>query len=402
MPLPDLTPRRLAVKIKSAAERHVRRGHPWIYDESIVQLKQDGRAGDLAIIFDQKKNQLLAVGLYDPASPIRIKVLQVGKALRPDTAYWEQLVRKAHARRLPLLQTDTNSYRLIYGENDGLPGLIADVYDRVLVLKVYSAIWWPWLRELLPVLLKAANAECCVLRLSRLLQQSEDTYGLTDGQVIAGELPDPVVIFREHGLQFAANVVQGHKTGYFLDHRHNRRRVGELASDRSVLDVFSYAGGFTVHALAGGAREVTSLDISAQALSMAEENVALNGLQARHRTMAADAFIGLQQLAGEGHRYDLVIVDPPSFAKSKAEIPGALQSYQRLCRLALPLVSRGGILVMASCSSRVTAEAFFAIVLGTLEESGRPYTEMERSFHDIDHPIRIDEGAYLKCIYLQL
>jgi 23S rRNA (cytosine1962-C5)-methyltransferase len=400
IPLPDRQPQRLALKVKPAAERSIRAGHPWVFDNSIRKAPDDGRAGDLAIIFDRRKNKFLAVGLYDPYSPIRVKILQANTPARIDADWFRERIERAFAQRQPLLATATNSYRLLFGENDGLPGFVADVYGTVLVVKLYTTAWLPYLATVLPGLLRVSETTTLVLRLSRQVQQlTEELGGLYDGQVLHGDLPDPEVEFREHGLRFLANVQRGHKTGFFLDHRHNRRRVGELAKDKRVLDVFSYAGGFTVHALAGGARAVTSLDISEQAQAMARRNVALNVPAARHEVLVADAFSGLAQLARAGTTYELVIVDPPAFAKRAEEQHRALASYARLVRLAVPLVAPGGILVMASCSSRVPEADFFAGVDRELAASGRRFRLLERRGHDVDHPIGFLEGAYLKTGY---
>ncbi len=402
--LPSTTPNRVAVKVKTAAERMIRKEHPWIFNESIVKQNAEGKAGDLAIIYDQKKNKLIAIGLYDPFSPIRIKLLQFKTPAKINEDWFREKISLAKTRRAPLLATDTNSYRLIHGENDGLPGLVADVYDQVLVLKLYSLIWKPFLRMVLPLLMEVSACQTMVLRLSRQLQElSSELPNLSDGQVIFGDLKKEEIIFKEHGLLFSANPIKGHKTGYFLDHRHNRKRVGELSKGKKVLDVFAYAGGFSVHALAGGAREVISLDISSQALEMARKNVALNFKDTnKHRIMAMDAFEGLEQLYRKGQRFDLIVVDPPSFAKKDSEQEKALDKYGQLTRLASQLVVDGGILIMASCSSRVSKEDFFEKVLSTLSQTGRSFREMERSFHDVDHPVGFPEGAYLKCVFIQL
>lgn len=381
----------------------VRKQHPWVFDASITKQNKEGKAGDLAIVFDQKKNKFLALGLYDPHSPIRIKLLQFNQGATIDTDWFEQRIRQAHDKRLPLLATATNSYRLLYGENDGLPGLIADVYAQVVVVKLYSLIWLPYLPMVLPIILQVTQSETLVLRLSRNVQKEKELLqGLEDGQVLYGELADPIIVFEEHGVRFSANVIAGHKTGYFLDHRHNRKRVGELAKGKTVLDVFSYAGGFSVHALAGGAKEVYSLDISAQALEIARHNALLNLPEPKLYTIAKDAFVAMEELQQKRKQFDIVVVDPPSFAKKASEVPGAIRSYERLARLAIPLVSKGGILALASCSSRVKAEEFFAVAEQALQQSGRRSRELDRTFHDIDHPISIPEGAYLKCIYFQL
>ena len=394
-------PLRLAIKVKPAAERSIRQGHPWVFEGSIVKQSAAGKPGDLAIIFDQKKDKLLAIGLYDPASPIRIKLVSFGKPAKLDRDWFLEKIRAARSLRQPLLETDTNSYRLLFGENDGLPGLIADVYADVLVVKLYSAIWLPYWEVLYPILLEISGCQTLVLRLSRILQEDKNVM-YHDGHIIYGQLPSEEILFQEHGLRFSANVIKGHKTGFFLDHRHNRKRVGELAKGKSVLDIFAYAGGFSVHALAGGAATVTSLDISAQALQMAEKNVSLNFHTGEHKTMAVDAFDGMIQLHRTGQRFDLVVVDPPSFAKKESEVNGALHSYARLAKLAVPLVAPAGILFMASCSSRVSTNVFFEIIEKEIAASGRHFELLEKTFHDTDHPIGFPEGAYLKGGYYLL
>ncbi len=400
--LPQITTKKVAIKLSPKAEVLVKKGHPWVFDKSIVKQNVEGNSGDLAVLFDQRKNKFLAIGLFDPDSPIRIKILQANTPTSIDKVWFSEKVNAAYNKRIPLLKTDTNSYRLIYGENDSLPSFIADVYDQVLVIKLYSKIWLPYLSEIIPIVLETSKCKTIVLRMSRNVQKESNDYGLTDGQVIHGDLDNEVVVFREHGVLFSANVIKGHKTGYFLDHRSNRKRVGELAKNKTVLDVFSYAGGFSVHALAGGAKEVTSLDISAQALKMAEQNAELNNYSGTHKTITGDAFEALTKLAQEKKKFDIVVIDPPSFAKSKDEVDGAINSYKKLTLLGLKLVTRGGKLILASCSSRVTSDLFFELVEETIAKTPFNVEILSKTKHDIDHPISFKEGAYLKCIYLKV
>jgi 23S rRNA (cytosine1962-C5)-methyltransferase len=390
---------RLAIKLKPATERMVKKGHPWVFDGGITKQSAPGKAGDLAIVYDNKKNKFLACGLYDPDSPIRIKVLQVHQSAAINADWFRAKIKTAYEKRAPLLATDTNSYRLIYGENDGLPSLIADVYKHIIVVKLYSAIWFPYLNDILPTLLEVSQCSTMVLRMSRLLQQNPNSLGLKDGQVLYGTLEEEVVVFKEHGIAFSANVIHGHKTGYFLDHRHNRLKVGNLSKGKTVLDVFAYAGGFSVHALAKGATEVASIDISAKALVMAAQNAALNPHDGTHITLAVDAFKGLEDLIRQGKKYDIVVIDPPSFAKKETEVEGAKNSYKRLAALGIQLVPKGGLLVLASCTARIKAIDFFDTVESTLKASGRRFQVQEKTYHDTDHPISFPEGAYLKCGY---
>lgn len=406
-----LSPARIPITLTAAGERALRGGHPWIFDQAIQRRKGEGKAGDLAIIFSHKKNKFIGVGLYDPDSPIRIRILHQGSPVQIDTDFFAAKIRTAYALRAALRNTDTNGYRLLHGENDGLPGLVVDVYAEVAVLKLYSPAWLPWLATLLPLIQATTQTESLVLRLARktataaaaLAARYQPGHPWEDGAVLVGSLTDPVIVFREHGLRFAANVIAGHKTGFFLDHRENRRQVGLLAKGKKVLDIFSYAGGFSVHALAGGATHVTSLDISAPALRQAEANARLNELPAdRHETIADDAFLALARLQEQGRSFDLVIVDPPSFAKSESEIPRALTAYRKINQLAIPLVAPGGCLLAASCSARVKREDFFQTIEGTLRASGRVFECLQKTDHDVDHPIGFPEGAYLKSGYYRL
>lgn len=400
--LPEIETQRIAIKLTPKAEVLIKKGHPWVFDKSIIKQNNPGKAGDLVIIFDNRNNKFLACGLLDPSSPIRIKILQANKPANINSDWFKAKIQEAYNKRIPLLKTGTNSYRFIYGENDNMPSFIADVYDKVLVIKLYSNIWLPYLNDILPHLLETSKAETVVLRLSRNVAREGNKYGLEEGLIIHGELENEVVNFKEHGVNFSANVIKGHKTGYFLDHRENRRKVGELAKGKTVLDVFSYAGGFSVHALAGGAKEVISLDISAQALAIAEENAQLNEFNGTHDIIVGDAFDELENLAEDKRKFDIVVIDPPSFAKSQDEIDGALNSYQKLAELGLKLVSKKGLLVLASCSARVTADMFFELIYETLDKTHTNYKVLEKTLHDIDHPISFKEGAYLKCIYLQI
>ncbi|EDM43114.1 hypothetical protein SCB49_12854 [unidentified eubacterium SCB49] len=395
--LPDIQPQILAVKLTNKGERSVKSRHPWLFSDSLDKINKEGASGDVSVIFNRTTNKPMGVGLYDPDSPIRIKMLHFDGGAKLDSSYFSAKIDTAFSLRSDLLDTNTNSYRLLFGENDGFPGLIADVYASVLVVKIYNAIWFPFIKMIFPKLLEVSGCDTLVLRLSRSLQTNK--ANLEDGDVLFGTLKSEVVQFVEHGVAFSAHVIKGHKTGYFLDHRENRRRVGRLSKGKTMLDVFSYAGGFSVHALAKGATEVTSLDISAQALEVAKENGKLNKHKGKHFTIIGDAFLELERLVVEKKQFDVVVIDPPSFAKSKREIVVAKKKYAQLARLGAQLVSKNGLLVLASCSSRVTADEFFQINTETLKRSGKYFEFIDKTFHDTDHPIGFPEGAYLKCGY---
>ncbi len=408
-----------ACKLTSAGEKSVRKQHPWIFENSISKLDAPYQNGDIAIIYGKKSNKLIGVGLLDKESMIRVRMLSFGKGATLNQAFFNQRIQEAFAQRVSLLKTDTTSFRLLFGENDHMPGCIVDVYEHAAVLKLYSLCWQPYMALLAEAILSINDQlekfnkqkiSTIVLRLSRNVSKSMYIHSeLKDGAVLYGRLEKEVVVFREYGVLFSAHLIKGHKTGYFLDHRDNRRKVGAFAQNKRVLDVFSYAGGFSVHALAGGASSVTSVDISKQALSLASENASLNGNFKQHICLAGDAFEIMNSLIKERKSYDLIIVDPPSFAKRSDEIPSALTSYNRLIQLAIKLASKQAVLVMASCTSRVSSDQFFETIEHALQKAQRTshslvrsYEILEKTFHDIDHPIGFPEGAYLKTIYIQL
>ncbi|MEW4922589.1 class I SAM-dependent rRNA methyltransferase [Algibacter sp. 2305UL17-15] len=392
-------PKRLAVKLNSKGEQFVVQGHPWVFSNNIIKINDDAKSGDLAIIFSKNKNRVVGLGLYDASSPIRIKMLHSSyEKAEINAGFFQNKIDEAYNKRQPLLKTNTNSYRLLFGENDGFPGLIADVYASVLVVKIYSEIWLPYLETIIPSLQQTSEAETVVIRLSRSIEKSK-LHKLENGEVVFGTLENEVVEFVEHGVNFSANVIKGHKTGYFLDHRANRKQVGEWSSGKTVLDVFSYAGGFSVHALYNGAKEVTSLDISKQALEIAIENGKLNTYSGKHKIIAGDAFVELKNLIKSKVTFDVVVIDPPSFAKQASEIDLAKKKYMQLAELGEKLTAKNGLLVLASCSSRVLAEEFFEISNKMFDSANRRHKEVLKTQHDIDHPISFPEGAYLKCGY---
>jgi 23S rRNA (cytosine1962-C5)-methyltransferase len=403
--LPAPAEKRLAVRVTPAAQAALRAGHPWVFDHAVVSAggKPDPQAGDLAVIFDDFR-RFLAVGLYDPGSPLRIRVLQHREPAAIGRDWFRDRLAEAAALRASLSQTDTNGYRLVHGENDRLPGLVIDRYADALVIKLYTTAWLPWLRPLLDALAEVQPASTVLLRLSRDVAQARLPHGLSDGIALAGNEPEGPVEFHENGLRFAADPVRGQKTGFFLDQRDNRARVEKLARGRRALNVFAYTGGFSLYAARGGAPEVLSVDLSAPALRDAEANFALNRdlpavARCRHSTLPGDAFEALLDLGRSGARFGLVVIDPPAFAKRASETASALRAYARLTELAVKVTAPGGVVALASCSSRVSAAEFFAAVTDAAQAARRPLREIERTGHAVDHPVRFPEAEYLKCLF---
>lgn len=406
--LPSPSTKRIALRVSAPAEHALRHNHPWIFDHSIIGQSHEGAPGDLAVIFDNKR-RFMAIGLYDPTSTIRARILQHRLPATIDVNFFRSKLIAASQARKPLTERPaelfTNGYRLVHGENDGLPGLVIDRYAGTLVLKIYSPIWIPHLKEFCSALQQMNPTERLILRLSRSLQkQSELLFGLEDGMILSGQPPEGPLLFQENGLTFECDPINGQKTGFFLDQRENRARVEKLSKGKSVLNIFAYTGGFSVYAARGGARQVLSVDISAPAMHAAIQNFSHNQhipavKAAIHETITDDAFEVLAQLESQKRVFDLVIIDPPAFAQNQNQVEAGLSAYRKLTHLGLGVLRSGGAFVQASCSSRIDAETFFSNVLRSAEESNRRLTEIERSGHALDHPIKFEEGAYLKCLF---
>jgi 23S rRNA (cytosine1962-C5)-methyltransferase len=401
--LPTPSEVRIALRVTPAAERALRGGHPWLFDRAIQEQSHQGQPGDLAVVFDHQR-KFLAIGLYDPLAPIRVRVLQHRHPAVIDPDFFAARLRKAAEIRAAL-PANTTAYRLVHGENDRLPGLVIDRYAETLVIKLYTAAWIPHLQGLLPALMQVFPTERLVLRLGRAVQAHPQVlYGCQDGDLLCGAPSTGPVLFLENGLRFEADPRHGHKTGFYLDQRDNRARVETLSAGKTVLNTFAYTGGFGVYAARGGARSVTDVDLSQPALVVARRNFAHNqdypAVRAcQHETILGDAFEVLGTLASKGRQFDLVILDPPSFAKSQVEIQGAIAAYQRLTQLGLALLSPGGAFVQASCSSRVSLEGFLEAVKAAAQQVKRPLRDIESYAHPLDHPVGFQEGAYLKCLF---
>ena len=408
----------LRLRVTNVAEQVARKGHPWIFADSVKEQNRPGDAGELAIIFD-RQDRFLAVGLFDPDSPIRVRILQVGKREPIDNAWLQKRMSDAFARREQMFdssgkchyyRTDpqvTTGYRCANGESDGLPGLVADRYGDTLVIKIYTTAWLPRISALIQNFDTGRSKFCTmVLRLSRNIRDAaKERFGFHDGQLLQGVPHDGPVLFLENGLRFESDPWRGQKTGFFLDQRDNRHAVRQMAAGRSVLNLFSFSGGFSLAAAAGGATGAVSLDISEHALAAAQRNFALNAADEKvgvcqHETIRADAFEWLQQKPER--KFDIVVVDPPSLARRESERPQALEAYARLIAGAIRRLHPGGLLVACSCSAHVKKQEFFDLANETAQKSGRPHEELQTTSHAPDHAATFAEGEYLKAIYLRI
>lgn len=392
---------RLRLRLFPRAETAVRGGHPWVYADSIKSQNREGVTGELAVIYD-RRDRFFAVGMYEAESPIRVRVLHCGKPAEIGREWWLGKAEVCLAKREGgVLKEGTDGARMINGESEGFPGLVADKYADTLVVKVYAAGWLVRWDEIEGVLREVFSPRLLVLRMSRNILGFAEELGLEEG--FCGEDGEEVVVFSENGIRFESAVLRGQKTGFFLDQRDNRARVEVLSEGRDVLNVFSFSGGFSLYAARGGAKSVTDVDISVHALESAGRNFSLNADDERiagveHASVQADAFAWLE---GTREKFDLIVVDPPSLAKREAEREGALRAYGRLNSRAILMLNQGGILVAASCSAHVGAEEFFKLVEKAAIGSGRDWNELWRSGHAVDHPADFKEAGYLKALCIE-
>ncbi|MEP4077804.1 class I SAM-dependent rRNA methyltransferase [Haloferula sp.] len=390
-------PARLRLQLFPRAETAVRKGHPWVFGDSIKSQNRDGEAGEMAVMYD-RQDRFMALGFYDPDSPIRVRIVHCGKPATIDRGWWLERALLAKERRAEVSGENTDGFRCINGESDGFPGLVADRYANTLVVKLYTPAWLRHWEEMESVLRDVFEPEFLVLRMSRNLSESSE---LSEG--FRGSRGTKTVVFQENGIRFESAVVHGQKTGFFLDQRENRARVESLARGREVLNVFSFSGGFSLYAARGGAKTVTDLDISTHALESAERNFKLNAsdpqiTKVSHECVQADAFKWMDET---DRKFDLIVVDPPSLAKRAREKDGALAAYRHLNRRAIAMLRPGGILVAASCSAHVPAAEFLSMIRELAEHSGRNWREHWTSGHAPDHPAVFPEAEYLKAVCLE-
>ena len=399
---------RLRLRVSPAAETILRGGHPWLFAESIRQQNREGTLGEYAVIYD-RNDAFLAIGLFDPDSPLRVRILHSGKPQTIDERWWRNRLIETIHRRDGLFDKETNGYRLINGESDGWPGLALDRYDNTLVVKLYTAAWLPRLEKIVALIAELFPHERLVVRLSRNIQHAaQNSFQLVDGKIIRGAMLIGPVVFLESGLRFEADVLRGQKTGFFLDQRENRRQVETLARGRHVLNAFSFSGGFSLYAARGGACSVTDIDISSHALESARRNFALNSADSHikncpHEIIQADVFAWLA--TNTQRKFDLIVLDPPSLARREAERARAIEAYGKLARHAIAHLKPRGVLVAASCSAHVSTEEFLNLLRETARDSKCKFKEMQTTGHPDcfppDHPATFPEAYYLKCIYLR-
>ena len=384
------------VILNAGREKSLLRRHPWIFSGGIRSADNNIASGSTVDLLSSDK-QFLARASYSPTSQIRARVWTFDDEV-VDKEFFRKRIRKAIDTRYSLFDSSsTDSLRLIYAESDNLPGLIVDRYGDVLVMQCLTAGAEYWKETFADLLLEETGLSTVYERSDadvRELEGLEPKVGLLRGTL--SNFKFPII---ENNLRYMIDFQSGHKTGFYLDQRINRLRVRELAKNKDVLDCFSYTGGFTLNALAGGAKSVLSVDSSADALELCKENVLVNNLPAeKHIVLEGDVFQLLRKFRDEARSFDMIILDPPKFAPTAAHAEKATRAYKDINLLAFKLLRAGGMLVTFSCSGGIDAGLFQKIVAGAALDAGVDAQIVEHLSQGADHPISLHfpEGAYLK------
>lgn len=391
------------ISLAPGRAKSVFRKHPWIFSGGVAKETDDLEEGDRVVILNSKEEPL-GVGHYQRGS-IRVRILQLGVTELPADFWQTRLERAKNLRQeLQLIRSDNSAYRLIHGAGDDLPGLIIDIYGTVAVVQCHSNGMFRE-REAIATALREVYGE----QLSLIYNKSGSSLSKTfvaDAPLagaLFGELPAEGLIVKENGNQFSIDFRDGQKTGFFLDQRDNRALLGKYAAGKKVLNTFCYTGGFSVYALAAGAESVTSVDLSAAAMEITDANVALLGAEAtqKHQSVTADV---LDYLKEESQQYDIVVVDPPAYAKNKNRRHKAVQAYKRLNAMAMRTLRPGGLLFTFSCSQVVDRELFGNTIVAAGLESGRPCSILHTLSQGADHPTNLfhPEGSYLKGLVVRV
>ncbi|MBX7242122.1 MAG: class I SAM-dependent rRNA methyltransferase [Bacteroidia bacterium] len=377
------------VLLRKGKERALIMRHPWLFSGAIQHVKGKAKEGDIVEIHSDK-GETLGFGFYNPESQIRVKLFQSGNEVRVfDDAYWMSKFHQAYTLRKAVINPDlTNGYRLFHAEGDFLPGIITDIYAKTASVQIRTKGAEP----LIPLLVKFLTETAGCTSVYHKKEEKEGVW-LQGNETGATE-------FMENGIRFWVDVVNGQKTGFFLDQRDNREKVKQFCKEKTVLNAFSYTGGFSVYAQAGGAKKVVSLDISATATDACKQNMDLNFPDSHHEIITADCFRYLKEMP-EGE-YDCIILDPPAFSKHISTVDNAARGYKEINLKAFQKIKHNGILFTFSCSQHIDRDLFQKIVFGAAADAKRNIRILAHLSQGADHPVDIchREGEYLKGLIL--
>ena len=391
-----------AIYIKQDRVKAIKRKHPWIFSKAISKVEGDPKLGENVDVFSVN-GEWLATAAYSPHSQIRARIWSFDREEAVDLAFFENKIARAIAIRQPIIErSDTNAYRLLCAESDGLPGVTVDVYQDTIVCQMLSAGAEFHKQTIFDALLKAFP-DFNLYERSDVDVRSKEGLKKTSG-LIAGELKQPIEI-KENGIKALVDIVNGHKTGYYNDQRDNRLALEKYCKDADVLNCFSYTGTFGLYAARGGANHITQVDMSADALNIAEQNAQLNELDlSKMSFIKADVFKLLRQYREENKRFDVIVMDPPKFVENKGQLRSASRGYKDINMLAMQLINPGGYLLSFSCSGLMDAPLFQKIVADAALDAKREMVFVEKLHQAQDHVIgsAYPEGYYLKGFVCQV
>jgi 23S rRNA (cytosine1962-C5)-methyltransferase len=382
------------VTLTQPLEPLIRRGHPWIYADAISGRGVRAQAGDVVDVVN-RQGEWVARGVYDPDSPIRVRVWTTNPEVAVDDALLEARIRQARRRRAQVLDAQTTGYRLLHGEGDRVPGLVCDLYGDVGVLRPDGVAAERWIMPARRVIERLTGVKRWVIRRAQIHKGDHEVT-----EWLAGE-GDPIARFTEHGVALSCDVLHGQKTGFFLDQRENRQRIAQLARGKRLLNLFGYTGGFSIMAAMQGAAQTTTVDLAAPAIRMAEEHFAMNGLNPTdHSFVVADVFDYLETLSAERAPFEIAVCDPPSFAHKRRDVERAQAAYIRLFAALLRVMPSQSLVALASCSSHIHRALFLEIVAEAAREASCDVVLTGIHGAAQDHPILpgFPEGDYLQCV----
>lgn len=391
------------IKLKKGKEKAVLQRHPWVFSGALEKVKGTPSNGDVVKVCSAS-NDFLAYGYYNDQSRVAVRLLEWDENETINEGWYEQRIKKAIDSRAHLLKSkDTNAYRLIFSEADFLPGLIVDQYADFLSVQILSTGIEKVKSILIDILVKLLQPKGIFDRSDATARTHE---GITaENGLLWGETPAAFIAVKENGITYHINIAEGQKSGFYCDQRDNRQLLATYAKDKTVLDCFSYSGGFSLNAFKQGAKEVTSVDSSALAIETLKQNIELNQFSAKdHVAIQSDVNKQLRAFKEEGKKFDIVVLDPPKYAPSRSALDRAARAYKDLNRLGLLLLESGGLLATFSCSGAVDIETFKQIIAWAALDAGKEVQVIRQFSQPEDHPVRLSfpEGEYLKGLLVRV
>lgn len=386
------------LKLRSGKKGRLKPGHPWIYEGQLIKERSNAKAGDM-VTLESAEGKFVGIGYYNPRSIIAVRLLTF-KDEKINQSFFDRRMGECVKKREKLL-SGTNAFRAVYSEADSLPGLILDMYADTAVFQIFTR----GMEAMKPMVLESMKK---LLRPKYIYERGDSPYrkieGLPEAKGWLGkERPEPVEIF-EGKAKFLVDVVNGHKTGFYLDQRRSRAGMEYVSKNKKVLDLFSYTGGFAVSAAIYGASNVLAVDVKDDWLRLGERNAELNGVSDRIKFMKGDVFDVLRDTLHSGEKYDVVVLDPPSFLRTKKALEGAVRGYKELNLTAMKVLAEGGVLCTFSCSHNMPNEMFSDILKKAAHDAGKTFTVLKRCHQAEDHPIvkAIPETDYLKGYFIRV